>query len=90
MGRFAEEKINKLIDKVLSNANGLTDDTILTQIELVGDNIIRNKLEQICNRSIQENKKIEYSNENMQGKAIELLKKQRDEINILLRQLEKQ
>ena len=85
MGRFAEIQINKLIDNLLHNKeNKNINDEIIQYVECIGDELIRGKLEKLISSQSSEISSYIKSDQEMHTKALDLLKKQKEELEVLI------
>ncbi len=90
MGAFAEKKINELADS-LRYSNDINSETALRLIDKIGDDIIRNRLMQICNSKMDSKKEIhqEKMNTNTIDATIDLIRHQIRSLEKTIEELER-
>lgn len=92
MGMFAEGKINELADYLLNEENDdLNEEYAKKMIDCIGEGILKNRLEELFIRKFEISDfsvRVKKKKENSAFKALELLKKQRSELDELISELE--
>ena len=90
MGNFAEDKINNLVETLTNYSHGFDEKYAENMIECIGERILQNRLQQLYSRrtSIPMEQMKKKKQDNSVNKTLELLRKQREEIDRLIRELE--
>lgn len=90
MGNFAEDKINNLVETLTNYSHGFDEKYAENMIECIGERILQNRLQHLYSRrtSIPMEQMKKKKQDNSVNKTLELLRKQREEIDRLIRELE--